>query len=47
MEQLNNWTKQPENNKVIEVEGASHIFYGKHDIYAQTVLNCINNHFSK
>ncbi len=47
MEQLNNWTKHPNQNQVIEVEGASHIFYGKHDIYAQTVLNCINNHFFK
>ncbi len=47
MEQLNKWTKHPENNQVIEVEGASHIFYGKHDIYAQTVLNCIKNHWGK
>lgn len=44
MEQLNNWTKQPDKNQVIEVEGASHIFYGKHDIYAQTLLNTIQNH---
>ncbi len=47
MEQLNNWTKNPENNQVIEVEGASHIFYGMHDIYAKTVLDCIKNHFMK
>lgn len=45
MEQLNQWTKNPELNQVIEVEGASHIFYGKHDIYAKTVLDCIKNHF--
>ena len=43
MEQLNRWTKHPENNKVIEIEGASHIFYGKHEIYAKTVLDCIKN----
>ncbi len=47
MEQLNQWTKNPELNQVIEVEGASHIFYGKHDIYAQTILDCIQKHFLK
>lgn len=45
MNTLNSWTRKPENNKVIEVEGASHIFYGMHDIYAETVLDCIQNHF--
>lgn len=45
MEQLNAWTKNPNTNIVIEVPGASHIFYGKHDIYAKTVLDCIQNHF--
>ena len=43
MEQLNNWTKNPSKNKVIEVEGASHIFYNMQDVYAQTVLDCIKN----
>ena len=47
MEQLNQWTKNPELNQVIEVDGASHIFYGKHDIYAKTVLDCIKNHYKK
>ena len=47
MEQLNKWTKHPEKNQVIEVDGASHIFYGKHEIYAETVLNCIQNYFMK
>lgn len=45
METLNSWTKTPEHNRVIEVPDASHIFYGKHDIYAETVLDCIQNHF--
>lgn len=45
MEQLNNWTNKPEKNQVIEIEGASHIFYGKHDIYAETILDCIENYF--
>ena len=41
MEQLNQWTKNPALNKVIEVQGASHIFYGMHDEYAQLVLDLI------
>lgn len=45
METLNSWTRNPSHNQVIEVEGASHIFYGKHDIYAETVLDCIKNHY--
>ncbi len=47
MEQLNKWTKTPNQNQVIEVEGASHIFYGKHDIYAKTILNCIQKHYKE
>ena len=47
MEQLNNWTKNPENNRVIEIKDAGHIFFGKHDIYAKTVLDCIQNHYMK
>lgn len=43
MEQLNKWTKNPSQNKVIEVEGASHIFYNMQDVYAQTVLDCVIN----
>lgn len=44
METLNSWTKHPEDNQVIEVEDASHIFYNKHDVYAQTVLDCVNKY---
>ena len=47
METLNNWTKNPKNNQVIEIEGASHIFFNKHEIYAKTVLDCIKQHFLK
>ncbi len=47
MEQLNLWTKSPERNQVIEVEGASHIFYGMHEVYAKVVLDCIKNHYRK
>ncbi len=46
METLNSWTRQPDRNIVIELPDASHIFYGKHEEYAQTVLGCIENHYS-
>lgn len=45
METLNNWTKNPEKNQVIEIEGGTHIFFNKHKIYAETILNCIKNIF--
>lgn len=45
MEKLNSWTREPERNRVIEIEGGSHIFYGKHDIYAQTLLDCVSEVF--
>lgn len=45
METLNSWTKDPKHNQVIEVENASHIFYGKHNEYAKTILDCVQNHF--
>lgn len=45
MEQLNNWTRQPDKNQVIEVKNASHIFYGMHENYAELILDCINNHY--
>lgn len=43
METLNSWTKNPKNNYVIEVEGASHIFYNMHNEYAQTIFNILKN----
>ena len=46
METLNFWTKHPQKNRVIEVEGASHIFYGMHETYAKIVLDCIENRFA-
>ena len=42
METLNSLTRNPEGNRVIEVQGASHIFYGMHDEYAQLILDCID-----
>ena len=41
MEKINSCCKSPQNNKVIVVENASHIFYGKHEEYAQTILNTV------
>ena len=41
METLNNWTKNPEKNKVIEVQGASHIYFGMHNEYAKLVLDLV------
>lgn len=45
MEQLNKWTKHETKNQVIEIKDGSHIFYGKHETYALTILDCIKNHF--
>lgn len=42
MKTLNSWTRHPNENRVIEIEGASHIFYNMHEVYAQTVLDSIN-----
>lgn len=46
MEKINSYCKYPENNQVIVVADASHIFYNKHDEYAQTILECIQHHFA-
>ncbi len=43
METLNSWTKHPSRNQVIEVKNASHIFFGKHNEYADVVLNCVKS----
>lgn len=44
METLNSWTRYPKENRVIEIEGGSHIFYNMHEVYAQTVLDSINKY---
>lgn len=41
MNKINQCTGTPALNKVIEIAGASHIFYGMHDIYAETVIGCV------
>lgn len=44
MEKINSYCKDPEHNNVIVVQDASHIFYGKHKEYAQTILDCVEHH---
>lgn len=46
IQKINSYCKHPEQNQVIVVPGASHIFYGKHEEYAKTILDCIENHRS-
>ncbi len=41
MEQLNQWTRDPEHNDVIEVEGGSHIFFNMHNEYAKLILDIV------
>lgn len=41
MKKINSYCKKPEHNKVIVVPDASHIFYGKHEEYAKTILDCV------
>ena len=40
MESINSYCKHPENNKVIVIPDASHIFYNKHNEYASKILEC-------
>lgn len=43
IEKINSYCRHPEYNKLIVIPDASHIFYGKHNEYAETILGCINN----
>ncbi len=45
MERINSCCKYPEHNTVIVVPDASHIFYGKHEEYTKTILDCIEHKF--
>ena len=47
MEKINACCKNPSLNKIIVVPDASHIFYGKHEEYARTILNCIEHQLNK
>ncbi len=47
MEKINSFCKHPENNEIIVIPDASHIFYGKHREYAQTILDNVKSAFVK
>ncbi len=44
MEKINSYCKNPENNKIIVVKDASHIFYNKHEEYAKTIFECVQKY---
>ena len=46
MEKINSYCKNPEQNQVIVIPDASHIFYGKHEEYANSILDCVQYHRS-
>lgn len=41
MENINSYCKHPEENRVVVIQGASHIFYGKHNEYAKVILGLV------
>lgn len=41
MEKINSYCKNPKDNEVIVIPEASHIFYGKHEEYANVVLDIV------
>lgn len=41
MEKINSYTKNPKNNEVIVIPDASHIFYNKHNEYADVILDIV------
>lgn len=41
MEKINSYTKNPQNNEIIVIPDASHIFYEKHEEYANVILNIV------
>lgn len=43
IEKINSCCKNPEKNQIVVVPDASHIFYGKHEEYARTILDYIEH----
>lgn len=43
IEKINSCCKYPEQNQIVVVPDASHIFYGKHEEYAHTIFDCIKH----
>ena len=46
MEKINSYCKHPESNRIIVIPDASHIFFGKHEKYADAILDCVLNHYA-
>lgn len=42
MKKINSYCKHPENNRIVVIPHASHIFYGKHKEYAETILETVS-----
>ena len=47
MQKINSHCKNPEQNRVIVVPDASHIFYGKHEEYAGVILECVESYLDE
>lgn len=43
MKNINSYCKHPENNRIVVIPHASHIFYGKHKEYADAVLGTVSH----
>lgn len=40
---INSHCRKPKNNRLVVIPDASHIFYGKHQEYADTILDCVKS----
>lgn len=43
LERINSYCNHPKNNRIVVVDGASHVFYNKHNEYASAILECVEN----
>lgn len=43
MKKINSYTQNPDKNKIVVVENASHIFYNKHNEFAEAVLSYVKD----
>lgn len=46
LEKINSYCSNPENNRIIVIPEASHIFFGKHEKYAEVILDCVLHHYA-
>ena len=40
---INSYCNNPEQNMIIVIPNASHIYYAKHEEHAQSVLDCVKS----